>query len=170
LKINFDFASNCLQITGSYSAVRKALLSVSSCLQDNLVTEPTNFSTPKPFGSTPRGAAPPASVDPYAQRSYLPSLHAPDYHSRSYSSNPGMDITAPAHRKILEEDVMFRMLCSNDRVGSIIGKGGIIIRNLQSETGASIRVVDAISDSDERIIVISAREVVHCYLLFVVSV
>lgn len=60
---------------------------------------------------------------------------------------------------------MFRMLCSNDRVGSIIGKGGIIIRTLQSETGAAIKVVDAISDSDERIIVISAREVCASFLL-----
>lgn len=146
-----------IHITGSLSAVRRALLSVSSCLQGNLRTEPTNFNTMKPFGST-HGSGTATPLDPYAQRSYVPSLHAPDYHSRTYSSNLGIDITASSHRKVLEEDVMFRMLCSNDRVGIIIGKGGIIIRTLQSETGASIKVADANNDSDERIIVISARE------------
>lgn len=152
-------ASKYWQITGSYSSVRKALLSVSSCLRDNPMTEPANFSSARSFGSTTRGAGPPPTMDPYAQRNYLPSVHAPDYHFRNYSSTPGPDVSASAHRKILEEDVLFRMLCSNDKVGSLIGKGGVIIRTLQSETGASIKVVDAISDSDERIIVISAREV-----------
>ncbi|XP_020275436.1 KH domain-containing protein HEN4 isoform X3 [Asparagus officinalis] len=147
-----------IYITGSLSAVRRALLSVSSCLQGNPRTEPTNFSTMRSFGSTPDGSGAPAPVDPYAHRSYVPSHHAPDYHSRTYTSNPGIDVTTHSLRKVHEEDVIFRMLCSKDRVGSIIGKAGIIVRNLQNETGASIRVVDAVSDSDERIIVISAHE------------
>lgn len=98
-------------------------------------------------------------MDPYAQRSLLPSQHVPDYHSRGYSSNPGMDNIVPGHRKVPEEDVMFRILCSNDKVGSIIGKAGVIIRALQSETGATIKIIDPIPDSDEKVIVISAREV-----------
>ncbi|XP_008799477.3 KH domain-containing protein HEN4 isoform X2 [Phoenix dactylifera] len=147
-----------IHITGSFSAVKKALLSVSRCLQDNPRTEPTNFSIPKPYGPNSHGAGPPTVMDPYAQRSLLPSQHVPEYHSRGYSSNPGMDNIAPGHRKVPEEDVMFRILCSNDKVGSIIGKGGVIIRALQSETGATIKIVDPVPDSDEKAIVISARE------------
>nr|XP_010927252.1 KH domain-containing protein HEN4 [Elaeis guineensis] len=147
-----------IHISGSFSAVKKALLSVSRCLQDNPRTESTNFTIPKPFGPTSHGAGPPTMMDPYAQRSLLPNQHVPDYHSRGYSSNPGMDNFVPGHRKVLEEDVMFRILCSNDKVGSIIGKAGVIIRGLQSETGATIKIVDPIPDSDEKVIVISARE------------
>jgi poly(rC)-binding protein 2/3/4 len=44
-------------------------------------------------------------------------------------------------------------------VGGLIGKGGATIRALQSETGASVKVIDPVPDSDERVIVISAREV-----------
>lgn len=62
------------------------------------------------------------------------------------------------NRMVVEEDVVFRLLCHFDKVGSLIGKGGSVIRALQSETGASIKVVDAAVDSDERIVVISARE------------
>ncbi|KAG1331955.1 KH domain-containing protein HEN4 [Cocos nucifera] len=149
---------NMVQISGSFSAVKKALLSVSRCLQDNPRAESTNFTIPKPFGPTSHGAGPPTMMDPYAQRSLLPSQHVPDYHSRGYSSNPGMDNIVSGHRKVLEEDVMFRILCSNDKVGSIIGKAGVIIRALQSETGATIKIVDPIPDSDEKVILISAHE------------
>lgn len=144
-----------IHITGNFLAVRKALLSVSSCLQDYPRTEPTGFSATS-FGTNIRGVAPPAPGDPYAQRSYLPTPHAPDYHPRAYSS--GMDLMTSGLRKFPEEEVMFRILCSSELIGSITGKAGAVIRALQSETGASIMVADSFSDSDEKIIVISARE------------
>ena len=62
-------------------------------------------------------------------------------------------------QRIFEEEVMFRILCSNEKVGSIIGKGGIIVRALQGETGAIIKVIDAVPDCEERVIAISAHEV-----------
>lgn len=110
-----------IQITGNFSAVRKALMSVSSCLQDNPRSETANTIT--------------QVGDQFAQRGY-----------------------ANHNRMVVEEDVVFRLLCHFDKVGSLIGKGGSVIRALQSETGASIKVVDAAVDSDERIVVISARE------------
>lgn len=59
----------------------------------------------------------------------------------------------------MEEEVVFKLLCHHDKVGSLIGKGGSVVRALQNETGASIQIVEAGPDSDERIVVISAREV-----------
>lgn len=61
----------------------------------------------------------------------------------------------------MEEDVVFRLLCQPDKVGSLIGKGGTVVRALQNETGASIKIVDT-PDLDERLVVISAREVRSC--------
>lgn len=79
-------------------------------------------------------------MNPYGQRSFPPSSNV-------------------SHRKVIEEDVIFRMLCSSDKVGCIIGKAGAVVRALQNETGALIKVLDSVLDSDEKIITISAREV-----------
>ncbi|TKY64669.1 KH domain-containing protein [Spatholobus suberectus] len=139
-----------IQITGNFTAVKKALLSVSSCLQDNNVANSGAFK--------PSGAAP-AQVDAYPQRGYAPSgpYAPPDHHSRGYSF-PGPDSAGPAHRTFVEEEVVFKLLCHHDKVGSLIGKGGSVVRALQNETGASIQIVEAGPDSDERVVVISARE------------
>lgn len=132
-----------MQITGNYNAVKKALLAVTSCLQDNVGN---SGSLKSPGG---------AQVDPYPQRGPRP----PDHYSRGYSSFPGSESVGPSHRLFVEEEVVFKMLCQHDKVGSLIGKGGSMVRALQNETGASIQIVDAGSDTDERVVVISALEV-----------
>jgi poly(rC)-binding protein 3/4 len=71
----------------------------------------------------------------------------PDYHAR------------PGPRFFFEQEIVFRMIIINDMVGNIIGKGGSTIRALQSETGASIKILEPIADTDEHIVAISAREV-----------
>lgn len=54
--------------------------------------------------------------------------------------------------------VCFRLLCHASRVGGIIGKSGSIIRQLQQETSAKIRVEDSLPNSDDhRVIVIIGR-------------
>lgn len=54
--------------------------------------------------------------------------------------------------------VCFRLLCHASRVGGIIGKSGSIIRQLQQETTAKIRVEDSLPNSDDhRVIVIIGR-------------
>lgn len=138
--------SSYCQISGSFSSVKKALLSVSSCLQDYQRTEPTNSARTVPL----------VPMDPYAHWNYMPSPHVSEYHFRGYAPNPGAEISPSSQRKV---EVVFRMLCSNDKVWSIIGKGGIVIRTMQNETGASIKIADPVSDSDERVITISAHEV-----------
>ncbi|KAJ4962453.1 hypothetical protein NE237_022392 [Protea cynaroides] len=145
-----------IQLTGTFSAVKKALLSVSNCLQDNPKTDAAN-SAAKPLGAVLRGTGMPTQVDPFPQRGYVSGLHVVDYHSRG-SSVPGPESIGAGHRKVVEEEVIFRLLCQIDKVGSLIGKGGSIIRALQSETGASIKIADAAPDSDERVVLISARE------------
>lgn len=126
-------------ITGSFSAVKKALLSVSSCLQDSPRAETANFGAAGFHGN----AMPPqGDLHPWG---YGPGNHAADYHPRGYSPN-------------FEEDVVFRLLCQADKVGSLIGKGGSVVRALQNETGASIKIAEGVSDSDERVVVITARE------------
>ncbi|XP_015061704.1 KH domain-containing protein At4g18375 isoform X1 [Solanum pennellii] len=127
-----------IQITGSFSTVRKALLSVSSCLQDNSRVDLVNPSTPRFSGMSQHGTG----------------YHTPEQFSRS----SGVESAGINHRMVLEEEVVFKVLCPVDKVGNLIGKGGSIIRVMQTETGASVKVADSASDVDERIVVISARE------------
>ena len=55
----------------------------------------------------------------------------------------------------LGDDVVFRILCPAPKIGSVIGKGGSIIKTLRQESGAKIKIADAIPGVDERVIIIS---------------
>ncbi|WVZ65437.1 hypothetical protein U9M48_014800 [Paspalum notatum var. saurae] len=142
-----------IHISGSFPQVRKALLAVSTCLQDNPRPDTSNIPMGRPFGPPGSGTGCPPGMDPHSQRSYLPP-HMPDYHARNYPSNAG----GPGPRFFFEQEIVFRMIILNDMVGSIIGKGGSTIRALQNETGACIKILEPIAESEERIVAISARE------------
>lgn len=88
-----------------------------------------------------------------------PDYHSMEYHQWDYPPNPMPEDVGPFNRPIVEEEVAFRLLCPADKVGSLIGKGGAVVRALQNETGASIKVSDPTHETEERIVVISAREV-----------
>ncbi|XP_071689163.1 RNA-binding KH domain-containing protein RCF3 [Rutidosis leptorrhynchoides] len=106
-----------IQMAGKYLSVRKALVSVSNCLQE--------AGNNRPMGTAPHGHG-----------------YGPDHH----------------HRTGMEEEVVFRLLCHVDKVGSLIGKGGSIRRAMQTETGASIKISDSPAEPDERVVVISSLE------------
>ncbi|KAJ7952054.1 KH domain-containing protein [Quillaja saponaria] len=154
-----------IQITGTFSAVKKALFSVSSCLQDSPTVDAGTSGMFKPSGLF-HGTAMPAQVDSFPHRGYASSDYAADCYSRGYSSVPGAENIGAGQQMFVEEEVVFKLLCQHDKVGSLIGKGGSIVRALQIETGASIKVADSAPDSDEHVVVISAQEDavirVHC--------
>nr|KAJ0202341.1 hypothetical protein LSAT_V11C600307050 [Lactuca sativa] len=56
------------------------------------------------------------------------------------------------------KEIVFRILYSSDKVGSLIGKSGTIIQAIQNESGAHIAIRAPVSDCDERLITISAME------------
>ncbi|KAJ7542078.1 hypothetical protein O6H91_07G013500 [Diphasiastrum complanatum] len=60
-----------------------------------------------------------------------------------------------------EEELVIRILCPNDKIGSLIGKGGNIIRHIREETHAHIKIADAVPGSDERVVIISANEILE---------
>ncbi|KAK2651846.1 hypothetical protein Ddye_011702 [Dipteronia dyeriana] len=142
-----------IQITGSFSAVKKALLLVSSSIQDSPRVYAGNINVTKTSGVGLHGNPKPAPGEPFAQRG-----HGPGFHLRGYSSGPGTENVGSHNRMFFEEDVVFKLLCHLEKVGSLIGKGGSIIRTMQNETGTSIKIAEVLPDSDERVVVISARE------------
>ncbi|KAM7254060.1 hypothetical protein ACFE04_031742 [Oxalis oulophora] len=134
-------ADELVQTTGNYSAVKKALLSFSRCLHD--VT----------------GNAMPAQLDPFSPRGFAAGRHVADFHRpRGFPPGPRPDIIDSHTRMVIEEEVVFKLLCQADKAGSLIGKGGSVVRALEHETGASIQITDAVPDAEERVVVICARE------------
>ncbi|KAJ0042392.1 hypothetical protein Pint_19501 [Pistacia integerrima] len=106
-----------VQITGSFSAVKKTLLSVSSCVQDRARVDAANTNVTKPPGMLHHGNPMPTSVEPFHQRGY-----GPGFHSRGYSSGLGPESLGAHNRMYFEEDVVFKLLCHLDKVGSLTGK------------------------------------------------
>ncbi|KAF5961476.1 hypothetical protein HYC85_002685 [Camellia sinensis] len=59
-------------------------------------------------------------------------------------------------------DTVYRILCHSRKIGSVIGKGGSIVRALREETQARITVADSVPGSDEReIIIYSPATMIH---------
>ncbi|KAJ8760107.1 hypothetical protein K2173_010963 [Erythroxylum novogranatense] len=144
-----------IMVSGNFYAVKKSLLALSSYLQD-CPREAGNSGIAKPSGLGYQGSSLPGQVD-LPQRGYA-SGHSGDYHSRGYPPNMGPDNIGPRGRMNVEEEVVFKLLCQQEKVGSLIGKGGSVIRAIENETGAFIKIADPVPDSDERVVVISARE------------
>ncbi|GBG73588.1 hypothetical protein CBR_g16930 [Chara braunii] len=55
-------------------------------------------------------------------------------------------------------ETVYRLLVSYKKIGSIIGKQGAIIKQIREETGARIKIADAVPNVDERVVIISAKD------------
>jgi len=143
-------------------AVKKALIAVSHCLQDcpPLSKVSVSSSTPTVSSSDRSSSDPNAELFPHLN-SLLTSMEGLSIYERPTNSNE----TTGSDSKGAEQEVVFRLLCSNNVAGSVIGKRGAIVRALESKTGASIIFTAPFSESAERIVTISAVEVSHTRML-----
>lgn len=55
---------------------------------------------------------------------------------------------------IHSDDTVYRYLCPGKKIGSVIGRGGEIVKQLRAETKAKIRICEIVPGSDERVITI----------------
>ncbi|KAK2636183.1 hypothetical protein Ddye_030975 [Dipteronia dyeriana] len=85
----------------------------------------------------------------YGKRSHFQSDSVANGGSKR--RNPGDE---GEHHGIGPEDTVYRYLCPLKKIGSIIGRGGEIIKQLRSETKSNIRISETIPGCDERIITI----------------
>ncbi|XP_060167951.1 KH domain-containing protein HEN4-like isoform X1 [Lycium barbarum] len=140
-----------VEIEGEILAAKKALVAVSRRLQDCFSVERNRTVENAPLELDFEQTLPPQPVDLPAQRS---SMSQPI----TTSSFSDADKFSSIDSKTPLQEVAFRVLCTNDKVGSIIGKGGAIVRALQNDSGASIAVGPNVVDCNERMITISALE------------
>lgn len=166
-----------IQISGSALAVRKAVLDVSFHLQvENRKLDVTNMNrastslppltnvedqhttrcsvSPKSLAVSPKKQN--YSVRAPNKRNY--SISAPDGDTApSFSSTAPSSLFSSAGSEISEE-ISFRLLCSNDAIGGIMGRGGSVVLAMEKETGASITVSPPVRLCGERVITICASE------------
>jgi poly(rC)-binding protein 2/3/4 len=153
------------QIFGDISVVKKALHTISTRLRENPPRD-------RPHGNM--GIYPPGGPFLSAGDTFLPQIDPWNLGGPllgmglSLSGGPPFnnmglpvlsDVGSMGRPPVGDEELVFRILCPNEKIGSVIGKGGSIIENLREETGARIKVADAVPGSEERVIIISANEV-----------
>ncbi|XP_024444266.1 KH domain-containing protein HEN4 isoform X5 [Populus trichocarpa] len=169
-----------IEIEGDVSAVKKGLVAVSRCLQDCQPVDKTRVTNSKPAEAVSRVSLSDVRVEINPRHSaVLPTiaqnssvLPTIPQHSLGLPTIPKSSINyaSRVHPLSLESDrvvtpdtnipqqVVFRILCTTDRIGGVIGKGGNIVRALQNETGAAISVGPTVSECDERLITVTASE------------
>ncbi|KAH9301163.1 hypothetical protein KI387_012746 [Taxus chinensis] len=149
-----------VQITGDVPSVKKALLAVSDRLRENPPRDREHVSGSRSGGPFLHG-------DLFPSRKNSSLMQGPpfggvgsgatvDYHSKGpismfHETGPNFNQRGPS-----QEEITFRLLCSNEKVGGIIGKGGSIIKGLQRDTGSDIKIAEAVPDEDERVVIITA--------------
>lgn len=53
-----------------------------------------------------------------------------------------------------QEDTVYRYLCAARKIGSVIGRGGEIVKQLRVETKAKIRIGESVHGCDERVVMV----------------
>ncbi|XP_044510998.1 RNA-binding KH domain-containing protein RCF3-like isoform X1 [Mangifera indica] len=141
-----------VQVSGEIDAVRKALQSVSQQLLKNPPRDHDSF----PANLTGQSHPPNHSFGSQGATHALGRRDGTDVHSSNTPLIPKFhESSMPSRLKPLQELLTFRILCHDERVGGVIGKGGSIIKSLQQETGCEIKVLEAVSNTDDRIIVVA---------------
>ncbi|KAG5237267.1 hypothetical protein OIU76_012043 [Salix suchowensis] len=80
------------------------------------------------------------------------SQHSQSDYGGGKRRNPGDDPSD--QHTITSEDTVYRYLCPLRKIGSIIGKGGEIAKQLRADSKSNIRISEAMPGYDERIVTI----------------
>lgn len=167
-----------MQITGCTLAVKKALISVTSILRDR----PAMGNEDRPaLGNDigiSRGTVEMVQLeesvrheefsDPHRELfadlySFCPpsTTDSIDSVSKFHSSLTSADGGSTSDMKRSRLEVVFRLICSNVAAGGVIGKRGAMVRDLENQSGASIKFAASSMGSRERVATISSLEVSH---------
>ncbi|KAM0825795.1 hypothetical protein ACQ4PT_069329 [Festuca glaucescens] len=165
------------QITGDLESVRKGLNAVAQVLFTHTPRESDVLPVAHPSGSSSHAFNRSDGLSPGMQPNFHLPLQGPS-HARgpfdiidqrpnsapfpifpdqrsNVSPFPAFPDAMHGHASVPPEPLTFRLLCSSDKVGSIIGKGGNSIKTIQKDTGCEIKIVETVPKSEDHVIVIS---------------
>lgn len=171
-----------LQINGELDSVRKGLNAVAQVLFTHPPRESDVVPVVHPSGSSSRtfdrSDGLPPGMPPNFHLPFQGPSHArgpfdtidqrpnvapfstfPDQRSNIPPFSAFPDALMHGNASVPPEPLTFRLLCSSDKVGSIIGKGGNSIKTIQKDTGCEIKILETIPKSDDHIIIISGPAV-----------
>ncbi|KAK9665227.1 hypothetical protein RND81_14G099100 [Saponaria officinalis] len=142
-----------VQIIGDEDAVKNAISVISSRLRESQHRDRSGF----------QGRH--HSDDRYEDE-FVPHSRSPNSfnnRSNSFSSRSGgyayeSAVTRTENGQMSFEDLVFRILCPNDKVDSVVGKSTGILDLLKNEIGVDVKVSNAVDGSDERIIIVASDE------------
>ncbi|KAK7252275.1 hypothetical protein RIF29_36108 [Crotalaria pallida] len=157
-----------ISIEGNLSSVKKAIVVVSRQLHKCPPADRTTVMVNRPYEvaehanfAVPDDTSTELLVDHPLQWSsgFSTSSRSSNCNaSQIYSLPAEVNRASASEPKSLQREVTFRLICSSDKVGSVIGKGGSIIRAIQSETGATISVGPIIAKCDDQLVTVTAFE------------
>lgn len=147
------------QIEGEIIAVKKALIAVTSRLQERPPLDKPRMVSGRPYNGSnheptlPKGHGhmdfPPAGT--------LVQEFVPTTSNCATGNRPFGPLDSETFQG--QREIVFWILCSGDRIGGVIGNSGTIIKALEKESGASISIQSPGYGSNERLITIRAFEV-----------
>ncbi|KAK7246703.1 hypothetical protein RIF29_41573 [Crotalaria pallida] len=167
-----------IEIEGLVSSIKKALVAVSRRLQECPPADRTKAIGSKPYEAVEHETlvAVPHETFAAVRRETLTDLHVDCLLPRSSALSTTLPSSSKSYvtgvhslpvevnrvssldPKPLQQEVTFKILCSIDRVGGVIGKGGNIVKAIQNETGATISIGPAVAGCEDRLITITASE------------
>ncbi|GAA0184052.1 RNA metabolism protein [Lithospermum erythrorhizon] len=68
------------------------------------------------------------------------------------------DVPAAKRRSRVEQEVVFRIVVAPRQIGKVIGRVGHRIKKIREETKATVKVADAVTRHEERVIIISSKD------------
>lgn len=152
-----------VQISGDASVVKKALYQIASRLNDNPSRSQHLLSSSVPpvypSNSSVLGAAAGGPI-----MGLTPLMGHYGGYKGENADWPRSLYSAPRNESSSKE-FSLRLVCPTANIGGVIGKGGMIINQIRQDSGASIKVDSSVSEGDDCVISITAKEVQETRLI-----
>lgn len=167
-----EMSEEIVQVVGEMGSVKNAVEIISSRLRESQHRDRTHFhgrlQSPDRFfpeddfmhhpNNMPRR---PPMDGPNNYGSRLPNngrnFNHPSRQS-TYVNDTGASPLSDNAQSLYAEDLVFRILCPNNKVDSVVGQSDGFMELLQNEIGVDVKVADLVVGSDEQIIIISSEE------------
>jgi poly(rC)-binding protein 2/3/4 len=147
-----------VQISGPPSIVKRALYEVSTLLHNNPRKDQPASQSFRTRGPSAANMVP-LGEPMWSNQNPNPHAIPPQMQwSSGYRNDPPPPPLPHGGGGGATGEFFMKILCPPSKIGSIIGKGGANVRQLQLESGAGIHAEDVTGESDERVIRVSAAE------------
>ncbi|GJN34273.1 hypothetical protein PR202_gb22922 [Eleusine coracana subsp. coracana] len=155
-----------VQVVGEGNCVKKAVAIISDRLKESLHRDRGPFrgrmnsperriSLEDEYLGGVQQMQMPVYEEPYGRPEQIRNNSGMEPPRYEFDSNGGK----VEHPEFQCDDIVFRILCPNDKANSLIGTHDGLIEMLQTDVGVDVRLTEIISGSDERVVIITSREV-----------